>query len=122
MSEEEGDTKTPDPPEVKPLPDLDRITPKHLADLEAKLRKEMADLGVEHAKEKAELRAQIDELNEEREERRKAREEEDKTKGSQSTMVLPPNDIPPQQPNPNPETKGEPRADGKKVPFWKKVW
>lgn len=119
---EETEVEEKPAPKVDPLPDLDRVTTKHLADLEAKFRKEMADLGATHEKERAELRSHIEELQEEREERRKAKEDEEKTKGSESTMVLPPNDIPPQQPNPNPQTKGEPLAEGKKVSLWKRVW
>lgn len=123
MADDDGtDTKDPPAPKVEPVPDLDKVTTKHLADLDAKWRKQLEDMGATHEHERAELRQHIEELQEEREERRKAKEQEDQTKDSKSTMVLPPNDIPPQQPNPNPETKGEPNAAGKDRPWWKKVW
>lgn len=106
--------------EVKPLPDLDKITPKHLADLERKIRDEMTELHAKDHEEKEELKRQLAELQEHKEKQEKAEEEKDKTKSSEHTMVLPPSDIPPQQPNPVPTTHEG--SDGKKASFWKRAW
>lgn len=119
---EEKPKEEPKKEEVKPLPDLDKITPKHLSDLESKLRDEIEERHAGDKQEREELKAQLKVLEEYKEEQEKAQGERDKVKGSESTLVLPPNDLPPQQPNPNPETKGEPGADGKKQSFWKRVW
>lgn len=103
-------------PDVTPLPDLDKITPKHLADLERKLRDEITQLHGSHSTEVTELREQLSELQEYKDSQEKAQGDRDKVKGSESTMVLPPNDIPPQQPQ-------APKPDElKKQSMWKKMW
>ena len=105
-----------------PLPDLDKITPAHLAALERKLRDEITEQHGHHTAEVTELKEQLAELQEYKDSQEQAQHDRDKVKDSESTMVLPPNDIPPQQPNPNPETKGEPGEPGKKRSRWKAVW
>jgi hypothetical protein len=106
-----GDDKA---PEVKPLPDLEHLTPKHLEALKRELRDEIAELHSSDKEEREELKRQLAELTEYKAQQEQAQHERDKVEASQHTMVLPPTDIPPQQPNPNDSTKGEPGAEGKK--------
>jgi hypothetical protein len=122
MAEEtEVDDEPKTEPKSEPLPDLDKVTFKHLQDLEHKLRKEYAGLREEDDRERIELRAKIEELEEEKEARKKAEEAKDHAKDTESTMVLPPHDIPPQQPNPSaPATHVD--GAGKKQSLWKRVW
>lgn len=120
-TEVEEEDKKEEPKEVKPLPDLDRVTTKHLSDLETKLRKEYASARVEDEAERTELRAQIEELQEEKELRQKANDAKEKSKDTESTMVLPPHDIPPQQPNPQPGATPT-DSSGKKQSIWKRIW
>ena len=110
------------PPEVKPLPELEHLTPAHLEALKREIRDEMTDLHSSDKEERAELKRQLDELNEYKAKQEAAQAERDKVETSQHTMVLPPEDIPPQQPNPNESTKGEPGAEGKPKRGWKGIW
>lgn len=108
-------------PTVDPLPSLEHITPKHLADLEAKLRGELQAVRTEHATEREQLKAQIATLEEHKDKLEQAERDKDKVRESESTLVLPPEDIPPQQPTPPPsEPIGE--DGGKRRSRWKSAW
>jgi chromosome segregation ATPase len=107
-------TVEPKADKVDPLPNLEHLTPKHLEALKRELRDEIAELHSSDKEEREELKRQLAELNEYKAKQETAQAERDKVEASQHTMVLPPSDIPPQQPNPNESTKGEPGEGGKK--------
>lgn len=72
-----------------------------LAEIEAKFAKERAEiraelqeLGAADGKEKAELRQQVEELQEWRKQAIKAEEEREKVKDSETTLVVPPSELP----------------------------
>jgi hypothetical protein len=109
-----------DPPKVDPLPDLEHLTSKDLAKLRQEIRDEIAELHSSDKAEREELNRQLVELREYKEAQEKAQSERDKVEASSHTMVLPPSDIPPEQPNPNSSTKGEP--DAKPRSRWKSIW
>jgi dsDNA-specific endonuclease/ATPase MutS2 len=71
----------------------------HLNAHAQKLRDEMAELHGSDKKEREELKAQLDEVLAHIKEQKAAAAKEDEVKDSSSTMVVPPNDIPAQQPN-----------------------
>ena len=97
------DVKPEAPPKpVESLPELEHLTPRHLADLERKLRDEIAELHAGDKEEREALKQELAELREFKDKQEKANADRDRVKESQSTMVLPPTDIPPQQPNPTP--------------------
>lgn len=101
-------------PEVKEVhipPDISKADlERHRGEIQAEikqLRDELAELHTGDKTEREELKAQIAKHEEVIEAYRKAEEEREKVKGSSSTMVLPPNDIAPQQPNTPPATGGD---------------
>jgi seryl-tRNA synthetase len=121
--EEEDKEEVEEEPKVDPLPqNLDHASLKHLQALREEFREELSRLGAKHDSERAELREHISKLNEYIEDQKKAAESKEKSKDTDNTLVVPPDDIPPEQPNPNPQTKGEPEAPGKKRSRWKSAW
>jgi hypothetical protein len=127
MAEEEATTKTKDkkeeskPEPVPPLPDLDRLSKSDLAELERRIEDRLQKVHTEHSKEREELRHDLEEVREWKAEQEKAQHDRDKVKDSTGTMVLPPTDIPPQQPNPQPQQEHI-TEEGKKQSRWKSIW
>lgn len=120
MAEEETPPEPPkeDPPKVDPLPPLKGLTDEDLKRLETKLRDELHELHSADKQEREQLRNELAELKEYKEKQELAQQERDKVKDSDSTMVLPPTDIPPQQPN----VDLKPEDQGIRKGRWKKAW
>ena len=88
---------------------------KHISELRAervKLKEELDELHSRDTKEREDIRQEVSAISAYIAELEEA-EKRDEVKGSKSTMVLPPADIPPRQPNPQPPpvtgTSSEPR-------------
>lgn len=110
MSEEEGKE---DPPKADPpKPEVVHVgmTEEQVDKKMRELRDDLSELHAGDKKEREELRAELAELREYKEQQEKNLAEKDKVKDSESTMVLPPTDIPPQQPN----VGTSPASDGAK--------
>ncbi len=89
---------------------------KHISELRAervKLKEELDELHSRDTKEREDIRQEVSAISAYIAELEEAEKKRDEVKGSKSTMVLPPADIPPQQPNPQPPpvtgTSSEPR-------------
>lgn len=120
MPEEDGSTKTETEPPKETVREVhvglkEEDIEKHIR----KLRDEMTEL---HSGDKAEreaLKLEIAELQEHKKKLEEAEANRDKVESSTSTMVLPPTDIPPQQPSPPPNDgtthPGEPK---KRLRWW----
>lgn len=116
------------PEEVKPAPEKPKPDVVHVGmteeQVDAKMRKVRDELSELHAGDKAEreeLKVELAELREYKEKQEQAQAERDKVESSQHTMVLPPNDIPPQQPSPPPNTHPGVEGNGRKGK-WKSLW
>lgn len=72
---------------------------EHLAQLKRELLEELGQIHAKDNEEKAALREQVNKLQEYIDEMEKARIQRDKVQPDDTTIVLPPNDIPIQQPN-----------------------
>ncbi len=120
MAEEETETKEPEVREVTKEVHVG-MTEEQVDAKIRKLRDEYSELHASDKKEKEELKAEIAELKEHKEKMEKANEDRDKVKGSESTMVLPPSDIPPQQPNVGTQPPTHDQS-GKKRSRWKSAW
>src|ERR1035437_9801475 len=124
MMVEEADTevkevKEPEAkPETKPLTHVDEDSSLGALDKHKKqLEDRMDALHGADSKEREELRADLSEIKEWIGEQRKAQEDKDKIKESTSTIVLPPNDVQPQQPaGPKHEEGDKPKS------FFKRAW
>ena len=86
--------KHPSSEATKPTVSLEQLE-RHKADLQA----ELSQLRVQDTTEKAELRVEIAKLSDYIEKQQKADAERDKISGSTNTIVIPPKDIPAQQPS-----------------------
>src|ERR1017187_7545205 len=87
----------------------DHVTKKelerHIAELRrerVQLKDEMAELHTADKGEREEMKKQIGALSAFIDELEQSERKKDEVKDSKSTIVLPPTDIPPQQPNPTP--------------------
>lgn len=116
-------------PPVEPQKEEPKVSePKGLTmeDLEKHKREILDEIQALHGADKAEreeLKAELAKANEYIEEQKKAEAKRDEIKDSKSTIVIPPNDIPPQQPNiGTTPPSGANGGDVKKVPFWKRAW
>jgi hypothetical protein len=96
------------------------LTIDHLNAHAQKLRDEIAELHGADKKEREELRAELAEVQDHIAEQKKAAAKADEVKESTTTMVVPPGDIPAQQPNVG--TTPDTEADGTKRKGWKAGW
>lgn len=112
-----------DPPKVDPLPsDVKHLSAEDLQKLELKLREEFSALHASDKAERDELRAQLDELQEYKKKQEAAEEARVKGKESETTIVVPPNDIPPEQPAAPPSAPPITGEDAPKKGRWKSIW
>lgn len=90
---------------------------EHLEAHAKQLRDELAALHADDKAEREELRVKLDGVMAHIEEQKKAAASEDEVKGSKTTLVVPPGDIPPAQPN-----VGTTPAPEKKEHWLKRAW
>jgi septal ring factor EnvC (AmiA/AmiB activator) len=98
MSDEDEPKEEPKPKEVEKVVHVG-MTEEQVDSKMRTLRDELSELHAGDKKEREELKAELAELREYKEQQEKNLAEKDKVKDSESTIVLPPTDIPPQQPN-----------------------
>jgi septal ring factor EnvC (AmiA/AmiB activator) len=121
MADDNGETKPDDTPAPKETVKEVHVglTQEQLDHQIHKLREELASTSVEDKREKEELRAEIAELKAHKEKLEAAEEAREKTKSSETTMVVPPSDIPPQQPNVDRDNATETQGGKKpKMRWW----
>lgn len=125
MADDEEEAK--ETPKAPAAPNPDHVTK---AELEAhkkewerhkqELKDELAELHASDKAEREELRQQLDEATQYIKELKEAEARRDEVKGSKSTIVVPPTDIPPQQPQPTtPPTSG---PEARKRGIFSRVW
>lgn len=93
------------------------ITMQHLQESERRLRDELSSL---HAGDKAErdaINVQLTEIAQHIKDQKEAQSKEDEVKETKTTMVVPPNDVPPAQPNVDGGTEPVEKRKG-----WKSGW
>ena len=88
------------------------------------LKDEMAALHAGDVAEREKLKTELQEAKDYIEELKKAEAKRDEVKDSKSTMVLPPNDIPPQQPSQATATPGSTTGEGqaRRPSIFKRAW
>ena len=94
------------------------LTMEHLQEHERKLRDHIAELHAGDKTEREELKSQLAEIQEHIKAQKKTQEAEDEVKNSTTTLVVPPNDIPPQQANATAESEQPTEKRSK----WKQGW
>src|SRR6185312_15340547 len=106
--------------EVKTAPD-NTAKIEHLEAQKRELMDEIAKVHEGHAKEREELQERVQKLEETITELKQAQDKRDEVHGSKSTLVLPPNDLPAQQPagaSPAPGANGGGAERRKRMSWW----
>lgn len=101
------------------------MTDEQLHKTKQELQDAIAELGTRDKQEKEELRQAIASINEFIEKQRKDAEEKDKVHETSTTIVIPPSDIPPANPQHHDAGGGEPVGPGagdKRRGGWRHIW
>lgn len=127
MADDNDTPKEDDPPKPPPMPNPDHATKseleahkKEMEQYRRELKEELEELHQADHAEREELRRQLAEATEYINELKKAEAKRDEIKDSKTTLVLPPNDIPPQQPA-TPPANAQPGKEDKQS-FFRRIW